>query len=225
MQLVRDHFKATQTLHHAYILEGDQEASHKEVCLFCEEDLSFRTRGNVDFVYEAYDTFKIEHARQLHDLQLNKTRAGSRKIFVVSFNFITNQAQNALLKVLEEPTQGTHFFILTPSAHVFLPTVLSRVTLIKMKGAGAHADVATFLESSYGDRMKYVAKLVKQIRDEKASKADALALLRGLVVALHAQAKTKDDFVVLQELQSLTSYLEDSSASTKMLLEHAALVI
>ncbi|MEY2640843.1 MAG: hypothetical protein RL150_236 [Candidatus Parcubacteria bacterium] len=225
MQLLRDIYKNTGDLHHAYVLEGSPEPVVEELALFCTETLGVPARGNPDYVCEVHDRFLIEHARRLRELQQNKTRADSKKLFVVAFNFITREAQNALLKVLEEPTAGTHIFIVTPSSHVFLPTVLSRVTVLKTPYLVTHDHAQTFLKSSYKKRMEYITKLTKDIKDEKASKAEALALVRSLVVTLYAG---KHDVVVIQkiaELDRLGAYLEDSSASVKMLLEHAALVV
>jgi hypothetical protein len=225
MRVLRDSYANTGTLHHAYILEGVPQPVVDELQQFCHDTLSIAPRGNPDFVCEVHDKFLIEDARRLRELQQNKTLANSRKIFIVAFNFITREAQNALLKVLEEPTKGTHIFIVTPSAHVFLPTVLSRVTVVQTEHRVSHDDVATFLKSSYKKRMEYVTKLVKNIKDEKASKAEALALVKGLLVTLHQKATTPADFKKLKELNTVSSYLEDTSASVKMLLEHTALIV
>ncbi len=225
MKALRDIYTNSGELHHAYILEGTPQPVVDAFMQFCTEDLSVPVRGNPDFVCEVYDKFLIEHARRLRELQQNKTLANSKKIFVVAFNFITREAQNALLKVLEEPTDGTHIFIITPSSHVFLPTVLSRVTVLKTTHHTLNDDVATFLKSSYKKRMDYVTKLVKEIKDEEASKAQALSLVRGLTQTLHKDAKDKTAFAKLRELDRITGYLEDSSASVKMLLEHAALIV
>jgi len=225
MQQVREAFAKNGHLHHAYIIEGDAEKVYDDLCRFCDEDLQHHTKANQDFLYNRYDVFTVDNARVLREMQLNKTRDGSRKVFIVSFNFITIQAQNALLKVLEEPTTGTHIFILTPSAHIFLPTVLSRVLIIRGEQVSHHISAKAFLESSVKERMEYVTNLVKEIKDEKQSKAAAIQLVRGLSIALHEQAKTPQDFKTLRELESVTAYLQDASASVKMLLEHTALVV
>lgn len=225
MRVLQDGYANTGTLHHAYILEGVPQPIVDELQQFCQDTLSITPRGNPDFICEIHDKFLIDDARRLRELQQNKTLANSRKIFIVAFNFITREAQNALLKVLEEPTKGTHIFIVTPSAHLFLPTVLSRVTVVQTEHRVTHDDVATFLKSSYKKRMDYITKLTKDIKDEKASKAEALGLVRGLIVTMHQKAKTQAEFKKLQELNTINAYLEDTSASVKMLLEHVALIV
>src|SRR5205807_8004030 len=45
---------------------------------------------------------------------------------------LTPEAQNALLKTLEEPPGNTQLYLTTPSAESFLPTVRSRCHLIDL---------------------------------------------------------------------------------------------
>lgn len=226
MQVLHEMYKHAGTLHHAYILEGMPEPVIEDLSVFCGDVLGVPSRGNPDFVCEVHDRFLVDHARRLRELQQNRALTGDKKVFIVAFHFITREAQNALLKVLEEPTAGTHIFIVTPSAHVFLPTVLSRVTVLKTKHLTPQDAARSFLKSSYKKRMDYIAKLVKDIKDEKATKAVALSLVRGLIMVLHEDAVTNRRlFGTLQELDQISLYLEDSSASVKMLLEHTALVV
>lgn len=225
MQQLQDIYSNTGDLHHAYIFEGVLEPTVEELSLFCTDTLGVPARGNPDFICELHDTFLIDHARRLRELQQNRALTGATKVFVVAFNFITREAQNALLKVLEEPTQGTHIFIVTPSAHIFLPTVLSRVSVFKTAHTTTHDEVTTFLKSSYKKRMDYIAKLTKNIKDDKASKAEALALVRGITSTIHEQTGDTSRFAKLRELAQVSRYLEDSSASVKMLLEHVALIV
>lgn len=44
---------------------------------------------------------------------------------------MTTQAQNAFLKILEEPTPGVYFFLLTTNAFALLPTVRSRAPVVR----------------------------------------------------------------------------------------------
>jgi DNA polymerase III delta prime subunit len=230
MQQLISSFTSTQNLHHAYVLEAPGEIGAEEILSFFETHVGVQVRGNPNFLYEARDTFLIEDARRLRELQLNKTMEGERKVFVISFNFITRGAQNALLKVLEEPTSGTHIFLVTPTRQLLLPTVLSRVVSLQLQSSSAQESGAVFLALSHKDRMKKVATLVKNIKDEKKSKADAIVLLQSIIVTLHAdmQGATAPTKVLIgqkiKKLEQTRQYLYDQGASTKMLLEQAVLI-
>jgi DNA polymerase III delta prime subunit len=231
MQSLIESYKNTGTLHHAYVVEGDTETSYKNVCDFCEADLSFQIKANPHFIYEQYDKFLVDDARRLRELQMNKSKPGQKKIFVISFNFITDQAQNSLLKVLEEPTKGTHFFIITPSSHIFLDTIRSRVSILSSISKTENDEALKFLALTLPQRMKFISNLVQKIKDEKSSKSDAIKLIRGLEEEIHKKAmkvskeERKDYFSKLKNINKVGDFLHDNSASIKQLLEYTAVLI
>ncbi|MCB9805603.1 hypothetical protein H6775_00415 [Candidatus Nomurabacteria bacterium] len=213
-------------LHHAYICEGDKKEIYNNLCTFCQNDLNFKIKANPDFVYEEYDKLLISHARRLRDIQMNKTTDRGRKIYIISFNFITIEAQNALLKVLEEPTEGTHFFFITPSAHIFLPTVLSRVNVISYKKSLDRVS-SNFLKKSLKEKMNLVTKMVNDIKDEKVSKFEAIVFAREVALDIYNDAKKKNDYQKLKklsEIEKIIDYLHSTGSSVKQLLEYLVLL-
>lgn len=217
-----------QNLHHAYICEGDKEIIFPHICDFCENDLNLKIKSNPDFYYEEVGKFLISHARRLKEIQFNKTTDSGKKIFIISFDFITREAQNALLKILEEPTEGTHFFFITPSSHIFLDTVLSRMQIISgFKNSNDSAIGKVFLKYSFSEKMKHVTKLIQNIKDEKASKADAINLVRSVIRLRHEEIKKDKDILkikTLSEMEKIADYLYDNSASVKTLMEYFAII-
>ncbi len=230
MKTLSESYKNTNQLHHAYVVEGDTKISYKNICNFCEKDLNFQTKANPHFIYEEYDKFLVGDARRIRELQMNKTKTGERKIFVVSFNFITVEAQNSLLKVLEEPTKGTHFFIVTPSSHIFLDTIRSRVSILNSE-KNISQDSADFLSMTIAERMKFVTKLVQKIKDEKASKSDAIKLVQGLENDIHLKMINSTgleriaNLNKIKNINKVSDYLHDNSASVKQLLEYTAVSV
>ncbi|MCD7778636.1 MAG: DNA polymerase III subunit delta', partial [Clostridiales bacterium] len=62
------------------------------------------------------------------------------KIFIIEeAEKLTEQAQNSILKTIEEPPPYGVFILLTTNHNTFLPTILSRCVLIRLKGL--HSDV------------------------------------------------------------------------------------
>jgi len=235
MKQLTDSYSQSQNLHHAYLLEGKGEVCIPELISFFTDTVELKTRGNPNFIVEERDTFLIEDARRLRELQLNKTQAGDKKIFIMSFNFITRGAQNALLKVLEEPTAGTHIFLVTSRKQIFLPTVLSRVSLITFQSdletanQGISKDTEKFLAATYKDRMKFIVAFIKKIKDEKKSKADAIVLLEEIITSLEKELHVTDNKIAtakkITHLQKILAYMQDQGASLKMLLEQTALIV
>ena len=60
-----------------------------------------------------------------------KPNEASCKVYLI-FDKMTNEAQNALLKILEEPPQGVQFIITAESSTALLKTVLSRSMVFKL---------------------------------------------------------------------------------------------
>ncbi len=127
MKFLIDSYKKTGELHHAYVLEGDKENIRTQLFSFIEDQIQQSVRGNPDVWHSQFETLTVDDARALRDTQSNKAITTGKKIFIIETRLMTIEAQNALLKVFEEPTPNTHFFIITPTAEVFLPTLKSRV--------------------------------------------------------------------------------------------------
>lgn len=56
-----------------------------------------------------------------------------RIFFFPSANTLTVQAQNALLKLIEEPPQNVYFLLTAPGKSLLLPTVVSRTAVLSME--------------------------------------------------------------------------------------------
>lgn len=68
------------------------------------------------------------------------------KIFIIDADEITVQAQNALLKTIEQPPDYAVFIFTTSNINMFLSTVLSRCTVFKTQYIGAK-DIFDYLKS------------------------------------------------------------------------------
>ncbi|MBI4118464.1 MAG: hypothetical protein HY455_02950 [Parcubacteria group bacterium] len=212
----------SNNLHHAYCLTGERTAVCQDVFRFLEEELKFPTHGNPNFWYEESDTFGIEESRRLKDMQSRTAAGGGYKLFVIATNVVTREAQNALLKVFEEPTAGTHFFLILPSAATLLPTLRSRLHIVDMNtyGEGEDGVAKQFLAASFPERVA----LLKDIIEEK-DKFRALTFLNHLEEVIHKQTKERAFEEVLTEIEKCRRYLDSRSPSVKMILEHLALAI
>lgn len=78
-------------------------------------------------IFEA-EEFKIDHAKDV----INEAYISSvREKFIALIGKIFNkEAQNALLKVLEEPPHNIHFLLFVPYKNTLIPTIRSRMQII-----------------------------------------------------------------------------------------------
>ncbi len=220
MDVLIETYGKGKNLHHAYIIEGEREAVRAQLFDFIEHNLEYATQGNPDFFHGSYESFSIDDARKLRDMQNTKAISGDRRICVIELLTMTVEAQNSLLKVFEEPNPGTHFFIITSTAEIFLPTLLSRMVVIKNDSGQLIAgnDAKAFVKKTIPERLSFVAEII-----EEKDKARAITLVNDVIKTLHDNDKI--DAVVLEELLRVREYLSDRSPSLKLLLEHVALIV
>lgn len=96
---------------------------------------------------ERIRSIKIDDIRAAREFCAVKPVLSARRAIIIKqAEKMTPQAQSALLKILEEPPAGTHFFILTDNLSGLLPTVRSRAAVIPVLPA-PESDMLSLLES------------------------------------------------------------------------------
>ncbi len=211
-----------KNLHHAYCIIGDKEKNLAELKKFFEKELKFTIKNNPDFWQGDYDSLNIDEARQIAEAHKN-TPISDKKIFVITANFINEKAQNAMLKVFEEPRGDTHFFMLMPTADNLLPTLKSRLFIIDEENGVANKTAKEFLEGSIKRRLEIIAELTESIKNEEKSKIEVTNFINSLESEIYK--KPNHDMKILEQIEKMRSYSQDPSPSLKMILEYLALTV
>lgn len=82
---------------------------------------------------EKEKTIKVDSMRRIiRDLSLHSSEGGARVVLLEDAQRIVVQAQNAMLKSLEEPASGTHFLLTVSGDTGLLPTVRSRCRVVRL---------------------------------------------------------------------------------------------
>jgi len=174
--------------------------------------------------YKQYETFKIADARNIKALASEKTPGGS--VFIINFSVALREAQNALLKVIEEPATNTYFILLCPNPRKLLPTILSRLELIDIdsgqnKNTDLRISAKDFYEMKLQDRFAKVKELTDKKSDAPIQKSDVLALLddcelyvKNIQPAVNARISKK--------IFKARGYVSQNGASMKMILDYLA---
>jgi len=100
-------------LHHAYLFNGNSsDFSFLEESV--EKIFDIKLARNPDAFVKKVDAFTVGDARAIVDFASKAAFiTDASKLILVYFSTITREAQNILLKTLEEPSSGTHIFILS----------------------------------------------------------------------------------------------------------------
>ncbi len=213
--------------HHAYFIHSFKDAA-QHLKEFLKEKFKIGHDRNPDFFHEKFESLGIEDSRRIKELHLSKSFSkDGKKIFIIEASNITNEAQNALLKIFEEPNENSHFFLVMPSSHALLPTLKSRLYILKSQNhevldQDLFNEVEKFLKLSKKDKIAYVDDIAKDISDEKLDKSNAQEFLAALEVVLYKQ-KGIETANTLKAILKARDYLNDRSASVKQLLEYVAL--
>ena len=137
---------------HAYIFEGEEGLNIFESaklfamaltcqnpdsapCASCGSCIESRADTNPDIIYvekpSDRKTIGVAPVRTLTDDAAIKPFASPKKVYIIrEGDLLTEAAQNALLKTLEEPPEYAVFIIITTNRDILLPTVQSRTALV-----------------------------------------------------------------------------------------------
>ncbi|MFQ5848296.1 MAG: DNA polymerase III subunit delta' [Candidatus Methylomirabilales bacterium] len=100
-------------------------------CLACTK-IAKEIHPDVHLVAPEGASLKIDQIRRLAQEAALRPYEGHRKVFIVDrAETMTEQAQNALLKTLEEPPRATVLVLIAPEASALLPTIASRCSQIR----------------------------------------------------------------------------------------------
>jgi len=217
--------------HHAYYTIGSPVGVVPILVSHIEKVWSVTSQGNPDFRIERYGAMGVGEARALKEMAERTAVTNGKKVFVVSVDSMTREAQNALLKIVEEPSSGTHFFFVLGSEEILITTLRSRLERLLFDEVflGNESEdesglrARTFVHSSVPIRLKAVSSFIKEVGDEDAGKGKLYDFLDALEreladdVGINAEA--------LQEVLHVKRYSRDRAPSFKLLLEHLSLVV
>jgi hypothetical protein len=210
-------------MHHAYLYEGSLSLLPL-LATDARERFGLQSQHNPDVQVRAYEKFGIEESRELQTLATLRSTSG-HALYIVGVGQITTEAQQALLKLFEEPQEGTVFVLLVPYGSI-IATLRSRFIEYPsiLKDEMKKVSVKTFLSSPYKARSEEITKLLKEEEGVRERVRDfLLALEQNLYAALTTSKDKKGIREGLEDIARVRSYANDRSPSFKMLLEHVAL--
>jgi DNA polymerase III subunit delta' len=217
---------------HAYSFEGEAGCGKKEIadafaitlqcekgakdaCMECPSCKQAITRNHPDIIYlhhEKPNTISVGEIReQINQDVYVKPYNGNRKIYIIEDAQKMNiQAQNALLKTIEEPPSYVVIILLTTNEEAFLPTIRSRCVSLKIKPVKT-AQIEEYLEKILSvpkDQAKICAAFAQGNIGKAArlSASEDFAQMRASVVQLLKRLREIDLYELVSAVKQITEY-------------------
>ena len=163
-----DYFRSLEAggeISHAYLIECDDMERSMEFALFaaalvlceaksgvkpcgvCSSCVKAKSDSHPDITVLASSggraSFHISDIRQMRSDAYVVANEGTDKVYILSdAQDMTAQAQNAILKLLEEPPAGVRFFLLARRREQLLPTVISRCQVVTLGNSDEAAEIS-----------------------------------------------------------------------------------
>ncbi|MEG7530554.1 MAG: DNA polymerase III subunit delta' [Hungatella sp.] len=157
-EMIKEHFQKAieaQKVSHAYILSGEAgmgrkslanafaltllcEKGNAQPCMECHACKQVLSENHPDLIYVRHEkptSVGVDDIReQVNDTIMIRPYSSDYKLYIIDeAEKMTVQAQNALLKTIEEPPSYAIILLLTTNQEAFLPTILSRCVQLKLK--------------------------------------------------------------------------------------------
>ena len=211
------------------IISGDNAACKQKVAeLLTELGLGIG-EGNPDVTFlealEGKRSIGIQQIREIKSFLSKKPFLGENKAAVVTEGWqLTEEAQNALLKVLEEHSTYVSIIVCIQKESDLLPTVLSRCQKVKLRPKtgvaiekeGFSISILDLLSETEGTRLTQAEELAKHDRDE------VVETLKGWVGELRTAGKYQQ---AMKTILKVIADLEKTNVNLRLALEHLALDI
>jgi len=198
------------------LIATDIESAYEELRQRLSE---FRVVGFIE------EDFKLEHAKAVV-AEAYISEANTKYIIFAGIKF-TKEAQNSLLKALEEPPRNIEFIIITSNKSNLLPTIRSRLPIMYGKVSSDTLDLELNLARlDYDDIFKFLKENARIKKEQAKILVEAIykrATITDMLVLSLEQLELFESSYKLLELNSrpqsilaliLMSFISDKNAST-----------
>lgn len=218
-----------------FISSKDKEEALKKAASIClEHKIDKIDIDNIDFE----KSVGIEDIRIVQKkIYLKPVKSKTKAIILNAYNGLTIEAQNALLKILEEPPNNTIILLLVETDSQILPTILSRcknITLVDKREKFSKKEEVQIAETLSSLSYSGVGKKLKLAQDFGKSREEAIIWLEKMIIILRKniiEEINKDTnfeqnkIKILQKMQDTYNIIKTTNVSQRFALENLFLSI
>lgn len=228
IEQIKEHL-GKKNLHHAYLIIGSAQELRTDLLSVIDLILGTPAQGSPDFWHHKTTLFGITDSQ---DLRLRQSQAafGNVRCFLIEATSFSTDAEDALLKTLEEPAPNTHFFIIFHDKELLLPTLLSRMFVLSSEISDEREEAKNFLEGDVAYRLKYIDKLFCKKTSTPEEKRELKRKFSKFVSDVEREFHKEvvpdlNSRGAYRALQKVTKYLNDSGATSELIGEFISLTL
>jgi len=185
-----------------------------------------KNRNNIIFRIKPEKTeFTIGQIKEI--IREVKVYQPKKRIYVLEDFYMSSlEAQNAFLKLLEEPPENTRFIMVVGNTHQVVPTIISRSKIISLEKQTTH-DLSQPVKKSL---MNLVTNNLKYIISDGSflvgSKEEAVGLLNDIVFFFRVRlVSDKCASLIIRETIRIKLLLENNNLNPQLSVDHLLIFI
>ena len=147
--------KSNDSFSHANLIVGNDGIGKSIIAKYMSNKI-IKVKDNAESVdivkyYPSSSSFGVDDVRNIINEVGKKPYEGDKKVLILyKCDKLTTQAQNALLKTIEEPPKGVYLILLSDSLETILDTIKSRCQIYKLTPLNKE-DISIYIDNKYTD--------------------------------------------------------------------------
>lgn len=147
--------KLNDSFSHANLIVGNDGIGKSIIAKYISNQI-IEGRDNAESVdivkyYPSSSSFGVDDVRTIINEVNKKPYESDKKVLILyRCDKLTTQAQNALLKTIEEPPKGVYLILLSDSLEMILDTIKSRCQIYKLTPLNKE-EISAYIEDKYTD--------------------------------------------------------------------------
>lgn len=215
---------------HANLIVGNDGIGKSVIAKYLSNQI-IKVRDNAESVdivkyYPSSSSFGVDDVRNIINEVSKKPYEGDKKVLILyKCDKLTTQAQNALLKTIEEPPKGVYLILLSDSLETILDTIKSRCQIYKLTPL-TKEEILIYINDNYTNLTSEDEKAVLAYSAGIPGKVDRfiddknLKNLRDICIGLFEDILNREQGIVLKYGELLKNSKDDKIELLNILLSY-----
>lgn len=199
-------------------------SGNEKYCNKCKSCIEFDGQNNPDYqeIIPDGNSIKIEQIREMQKKTHEKPIISNKKVYIIdNADTATKEAQNCLLKTLEEPPDFVNIILIGSNESNFLSTIKSRCTILKFEDI-KKTDIEKYLKEKY--EMEKVPEAILEASLGSIAKAEMLKDKQDIYVSIDKVINGLENLDLIETLK-IAEVIYKSQEDIQEILEYINIIL